>query len=67
MLLKDNMNNNIYHTIRQTTMYTGKIVDICAALSQTHMYMESEYILFVLESGALTHTFGYRFLFHFFQ
>ena len=48
-------------------MYTGKIVDICAALSQTHMYMESEYILFVLESGALTHTFGYRFLFHFFQ
>jgi hypothetical protein len=48
-------------------MFNGKIVDICATFPQTHMYMESDNIVFVLASGALTHTFGSRFLFHFFQ
>jgi hypothetical protein len=52
------MNNYIYHTIRQAAISNGKIVDICATLPQTHMYMEFHLIVFVLESGALTHTFG---------
>ena len=39
-------------------MFNSKIADICATLPQAHMYMESDQILFVLESGALTHTFG---------
>jgi hypothetical protein len=38
--LIDNMNNYIYHTIRQAAMSYGKIVDICATLPQTLMYME---------------------------
>jgi hypothetical protein len=46
-------------------MSNGRLIDTCAALPQTHMYMESDYILFVLESGALTHTCGKRFLLHF--
>ena len=36
-------------------MSNGKIVDTCAKLHQTPMYMESDYILIVLELGALTH------------
>ena len=40
---------------RTAAMSNGKIVDTCAKLPQTHMYMESDYILIVLELGALTH------------
>ena len=39
-------------------MHNGKIIDICATLPHTHKNMESDQILFELESGALTHTFG---------
>ena len=38
-------------------MSNGKIVDTCAKLSQTHMYMESDQTLIVLELGALTHAY----------
>ena len=33
-------------------IYNGKIVDTWEKLSQVHMYMESEYILIVLEMCA---------------
>ena len=38
-------------------MSNGKIADTCAKLPQTHMYMESDLIVIVLELGAQTHTF----------
>ena len=35
-----------------SVIYNGKIVDTWAKLPQAHMYMESEYILIVLEMCA---------------
>ena len=35
-----------------SVIYNGKIVDTWARLPQAHMYMESEYILIVLEMCA---------------
>ena len=35
-----------------SVIYNGKIVDTWAKLPQAHMYMESEYILVVLEMCA---------------
>ena len=35
-----------------SVIYNGKIVDTWAKLPQTHVYMESEYILIVLEMFA---------------
>ena len=35
-----------------SVIYNGKIVDTWAKLPQTHMYMESKYILIVLEMCA---------------
>ena len=52
------MNNKIYHTLRTAAISNGKILDTDAkSLPLTHMYMESDYILIVLELGAQTHTF----------
>ena len=41
--------------MRTAAMSNGKIVDTCAKLPQTHMYMEYDQILIVLDLGALTH------------
>ena len=40
-----------------SAMSNGKIVDTWAKLPQTHMYMEYDQILIVLDLGALTHAF----------
>jgi hypothetical protein len=39
-------------TQNSSAIYNGKIVDTWAKLPQAHMYMESEYILIVLEMCA---------------
>ena len=43
--------------MRTTAMSNGKIVNTCAKLPQTHMYMESDQMLIVLELCALTHAY----------
>jgi hypothetical protein len=48
----------MYHTLRTAAISNGKILDTDEkSLPLTHMYMESDYILIVLELGAQTHTF----------
>ena len=49
--------NQIYHTLRTAAVSNGQILDTDAKLPQTHMHMESDYILIVLQLGAQTHTF----------
>ena len=42
---------------RTAAVSNGQILDTDAKLPQTHMHMESDYILIVLQLGAQTHTF----------
>ena len=42
----------LQQTPNSSAIYNGKIVDTWAKLPQAHMYMESKYILIVLEMCA---------------